>query len=130
VFRAPGPRGRRAQIVQTFGTTVAYLLALRDWLEAQGVTHVAMKSGQLLVHRDLDRVPYRRMDQLAERARPAFRRPRLRPGTLSHGASLKARAVSSPKMLGGGFPLGRNPWERLRPVTSATGSVGLISSPS
>jgi transposase len=28
----------------TFGTTAADLLALRDWLEAQGVTHVAMES--------------------------------------------------------------------------------------
>jgi transposase len=42
--RAPGPGGRQAQTVQTFGTTAADLLALRDWLEAQGVTHVAMES--------------------------------------------------------------------------------------
>ena len=42
--RVPGPSGRRAQTVQTFGTTAANLLALRDWLEAQGVTHVAMES--------------------------------------------------------------------------------------
>jgi hypothetical protein len=70
------------------------------------------------------------VDQLAERARSALMRPPLHPDMLCHGASLKARAVSSPKILGGGFPLGRNPWERLRPVTSATGSVGLISSPS
>ena len=35
--RVPGPSGRRAQTVQTFGTTAANLLALRDWLEAQGV---------------------------------------------------------------------------------------------
>ena len=42
--RVPGPGGRRAQTVQTFGTTAANLLALRDWLEAQGVTHVAMES--------------------------------------------------------------------------------------
>lgn len=42
--RVPDPSGRRAQTVQTFGTTAANLLALRDWLEAQGVTHVAMES--------------------------------------------------------------------------------------
>jgi transposase len=42
--RVPGPGGRRTQTVQTFGTTAADLLALRDWLEAQGVTHVAMES--------------------------------------------------------------------------------------
>ena len=42
--RVPGTSGRRAQTVQTFGTTAANLLALRDWLEAQGVTHVAMES--------------------------------------------------------------------------------------
>jgi transposase len=42
--RAPGPGGRQAQTVQTFGTTAADLLALRDWLEVQGVTHVAMES--------------------------------------------------------------------------------------
>jgi transposase len=42
--RVPDPSGRRAQTVQTFGTTAANLLALRDWLEAQGVTHIAMES--------------------------------------------------------------------------------------
>lgn len=42
--RVPGPRGGRAQHVETFGTTAAALLALRDWLEAHGVTHVAMES--------------------------------------------------------------------------------------
>lgn len=42
--RVPGPRGGRTQRVQTFGTTAAALLALRDWLEAHGVTHVAMES--------------------------------------------------------------------------------------
>ncbi len=30
--------------MRTFGTTAAEVLALRDWLEAQGVTHVAMES--------------------------------------------------------------------------------------
>lgn len=42
--RVPGANGDRAQHVQTFGTTTAELLTLRDWLEAHGVTHVAMES--------------------------------------------------------------------------------------
>src|SRR5262245_25487956 len=42
--RVPGPNGKRHQEVRTFGTTVAELLALRDWLEAHGVTEVAMES--------------------------------------------------------------------------------------
>lgn len=42
--RIPGPPGTRAQHVRTFGTTAAELLTLRDWLEAHGVTHVAMES--------------------------------------------------------------------------------------
>lgn len=42
--RVPGPHGERDQHVRTFGTTTAELLALRDWLEAYGVTHVAMES--------------------------------------------------------------------------------------
>jgi transposase len=37
-------RVRGAQHVRTFGTTTAELLALRDWLQAHGVTHVAMES--------------------------------------------------------------------------------------
>jgi transposase len=41
--RVPGPGGRQ-QHVQTFSTTAAGLLALRDWLGAHGVTHVAMES--------------------------------------------------------------------------------------
>src|SRR5438046_1847810 len=40
--RIPGPEGERVQHVRTFGTTTVQLLALRDWLEAHGVTHVAM----------------------------------------------------------------------------------------
>jgi transposase len=36
-----GPRGEH---VRTFGTTTAELLALRDWLQAHGVTQVAMES--------------------------------------------------------------------------------------
>jgi transposase len=42
--RVPDGKGKRVQYVQTFGTTTADLLALRDWLEAHGVTHVAMES--------------------------------------------------------------------------------------
>jgi transposase len=42
--RVPGPAGSRRQEVQTFGTTAAALLTLRDWLQAHGVTHVAMES--------------------------------------------------------------------------------------
>jgi transposase len=42
--RVPGANGARVQHVRTFGTTAGELLALRDWLEAHGVTHVAMES--------------------------------------------------------------------------------------
>jgi len=42
--RVPGPGQQRAQEIKTFGTTTADLLALRDWLEAHHVTHVAMES--------------------------------------------------------------------------------------
>ena len=42
-LRVPGATGR-AQEVRTFGTTAADLLALRDWLGAHGITHVAMES--------------------------------------------------------------------------------------
>ena len=42
--RVPGPNGRRRQEIQTFGTTAAELLALRDSLQAHGITHVAMES--------------------------------------------------------------------------------------
>jgi transposase len=42
--RVPGARGERAQHVRTFGTTAAELLLLRDWLQAHGVTDVAMES--------------------------------------------------------------------------------------
>jgi transposase len=42
--RVPGPNGERQQHIRTFGTTTVELLALRDWLEAHGVTHVAMES--------------------------------------------------------------------------------------
>ena len=43
-LRVPGANGQRLQEVRTFGTTAAELLALRDWLEGHGVTHVAMES--------------------------------------------------------------------------------------
>src|SRR5262249_27924291 len=42
--RVPGASGKRLQSVQTFGTTTSDLLALRDWLDAHRVTHVAMES--------------------------------------------------------------------------------------
>ena len=42
--RVPGRGREREQHVQTFGTTAAELLRLREWLEAHGVTHVAMES--------------------------------------------------------------------------------------
>jgi len=42
--RAPGPTGGREQLVHTFGTTTAGLLALRDWLAGHGVTVVGMES--------------------------------------------------------------------------------------
>jgi transposase len=43
-LRVPGAGGERAHHVRTFGTTAADLVALRDWLEAHAVTHVAMES--------------------------------------------------------------------------------------
>jgi transposase len=42
--RVPGGPGGRRQDRQSFATTAAGLLALRDWLSAHGVTHVAMES--------------------------------------------------------------------------------------
>jgi len=41
--RYPGARGR-ASVTETFGTMAADLAALRDWLQAYGVTHVALES--------------------------------------------------------------------------------------
>jgi transposase len=38
------PEGQLLQQSRTFGTMTAELLALADWLDAQGVTHVAMES--------------------------------------------------------------------------------------
>jgi transposase len=43
-IRVPGKRGKRQEEVRTFGTTARELHALRDWLAANGVTHVAMES--------------------------------------------------------------------------------------
>ena len=43
-LRLPGSNRKRTQVVQTFGTTTPDLLALRDWLAAHEVTHVAMES--------------------------------------------------------------------------------------
>jgi transposase len=42
--RVPTDAGERAEDVQTFATTVSSLLALADWLEAHGVTQVAMEA--------------------------------------------------------------------------------------
>ena len=42
--RTPGADGRRVQHVAEFKTTVQGLLALRDWLQAFGVTQVAMEA--------------------------------------------------------------------------------------
>ena len=39
-----GAGGKTVQEIQTFGTMTPDLLALRDWLESLGVTHVAMES--------------------------------------------------------------------------------------
>jgi transposase len=40
----PGPRGQATKTVRTFGTMTADLLALAEWLQAAGCTHVAMES--------------------------------------------------------------------------------------
>jgi transposase len=42
--RVPGPDGGRVQYSEQFATTVAALLTLHDWLEAHGVTSVAMEA--------------------------------------------------------------------------------------
>ena len=42
--RTPAEGGGRKQHVAEFATTVAGLLALRDWLAAHGVTQVAMEA--------------------------------------------------------------------------------------
>jgi len=40
----PGPERQPRKEIRTFGTMTADLLALSDWLAAQGVTHVALES--------------------------------------------------------------------------------------
>ena len=42
--RAAGPGGAIRETVRVFGTMTPDLLALADWLVAEGVTHVAMES--------------------------------------------------------------------------------------
>jgi len=42
--RVPAERGGREVVTKTFGTMTADLLTLRDWLQAFGVTHVALES--------------------------------------------------------------------------------------
>jgi transposase len=42
--RIPNAEGGRDAITETFGTTTGALVTLRDWLQAHGVTHVAMES--------------------------------------------------------------------------------------
>ena len=42
--RVPDEQGGRLIVTESFGTMTADLLALRDWLQAYGVTHVAMES--------------------------------------------------------------------------------------
>ena len=42
--RVPDAAGGRRVVTETFGTMTADLLALRDWLQAYGVTHVALES--------------------------------------------------------------------------------------
>ena len=42
--RVPDEEGGRRRETQTFGTMTADLLAARAWLQAFGVTHVAMES--------------------------------------------------------------------------------------
>jgi transposase len=42
--RVPDARGGRQIVTETFGTMTADLLALREWLQAYGVTHVALES--------------------------------------------------------------------------------------
>jgi transposase len=42
--RVPDDQGGRTSVTETFGTMTADLLALREWLQAYGVTHVALES--------------------------------------------------------------------------------------
>ena len=43
-IRVPNDSGARRIETQTFGTMTRDLLALRDWLQVAGVTHVALES--------------------------------------------------------------------------------------
>src|SRR6266487_4872591 len=43
-IRVPGDAGPRLIVTETFGTMTTDLLALREWLQAYGVTHVALES--------------------------------------------------------------------------------------
>ena len=42
--RVPDGHGGRTRHTETFSTTTTSLLALHDWLQAYGVTHIAMES--------------------------------------------------------------------------------------
>jgi transposase len=42
--RIPGEAGNRRSVTEQFATTTVGLLTLRDWLQAHGVTHVALES--------------------------------------------------------------------------------------
>ena len=42
--RVPGETGQRRVVTETFGTMTPDLIALREWLQAYGVTHVALES--------------------------------------------------------------------------------------
>jgi len=42
--RVPGEAGRRQVVTETFGTMTPDLIALREWLQAYGVTQVALES--------------------------------------------------------------------------------------
>jgi transposase len=46
--RVPGTKSERREEVRTFGTMTADLLALREWLQEHGVTHVAMEATGVL----------------------------------------------------------------------------------
>src|SRR2546429_394038 len=45
--RVPDEQGGRRSVTETFGTMTADLFALREWLQAYGVTHIALESNRL-----------------------------------------------------------------------------------
>jgi hypothetical protein len=47
----PGPDGKPLKEIRTFTTMTRDLLALLDWLQAGGVTHVAMESTGVIAQR-------------------------------------------------------------------------------